>query len=240
MISVIIPTLNEAHFLPGLLACLKPQLPPGSEIIVSDGASTDATVRIARNNGCLVVRSNKRSPAAQRNTGARTAHGDVLLFLDADTRIRNDFIRLALGEFTRRNLDAAAFYFTFHSDKILYRIFSYGGYAVTAFATLIHPLAVGAGILVKKKSYEQVNGFDETILIGEDHEFCLRVKKSHARFGLIRSTDILFSPRRFDKEGPWTVMGKWFFYAGYYILKGPIRREVLPYTFGAYSPAKAE
>ena len=53
MISVIIPTLNEAENLPRLLSVL--QRDADAEIIIADGGSQDTTTRIARQNGCKVV-----------------------------------------------------------------------------------------------------------------------------------------------------------------------------------------
>src|ERR1700682_4989344 len=57
------------------------------EIIVVDDASTDATADIARQNGAQVISINRRHIAAARNTGGRGARGNVLCFVDADTRL---------------------------------------------------------------------------------------------------------------------------------------------------------
>jgi rSAM/selenodomain-associated transferase 2 len=78
-LSVVIPAWNEAETLPSALA----SVPPGAEIIVSDGGSTDGTPSIAAGLGALVVQG-ERGRARQMNLGARHAGGDVLLFLHAD------------------------------------------------------------------------------------------------------------------------------------------------------------
>ncbi|MBC8337664.1 MAG: TIGR04283 family arsenosugar biosynthesis glycosyltransferase [Alphaproteobacteria bacterium] len=83
MISVIIPTLNEAANLPGLIGRLKREA--GScEIIVADGGSADETLAVAKDLGVRAVSS---SPGRGRQlaAGAETSKGDVLLFLHADT-----------------------------------------------------------------------------------------------------------------------------------------------------------
>ena len=85
MISVVIPTFNEAQELPGCLAALRDQA--AHQLIVADGGSTDGTGQIAAAAGAVLVPCGVRQRAAQMNLGARRAEGDVLLFLHADTRL---------------------------------------------------------------------------------------------------------------------------------------------------------
>ncbi|HEY9402567.1 MAG TPA: glycosyltransferase, partial [Pyrinomonadaceae bacterium] len=84
-ISVVIPTLDEAHSLGATLQALT-RLHYGSrvEIIVADGGSADATREIAREHGAHVI-SSARGRGAQMHAGATAARGEVLWFLHADT-----------------------------------------------------------------------------------------------------------------------------------------------------------
>ncbi len=82
-ISVVIPTLNAAKFLPGTLASLG-TLP--REVIVSDGGSTDDTVAIAQAFGCRVVIA-PRGRGSQLAAGAAAGQAPWLLLLHADTRL---------------------------------------------------------------------------------------------------------------------------------------------------------
>lgn len=91
VISVIIPTLNEAAELPTLLATLSPS--STLEVIVADGGSQDDTRAIAQQYGATVVQS-APGRAHQMNTGARAAIGKTLLFLHADTRLPDNFASL--------------------------------------------------------------------------------------------------------------------------------------------------
>ena len=86
MISVIIPTLNEAGLLPDTLRSLAANSSP-MEVIVVDAASTDETAAVAQRNGARVIRSPIKQRAGQMNLGAAQANGDVLLFLHADTLV---------------------------------------------------------------------------------------------------------------------------------------------------------
>lgn len=84
MISIIIPTLDEACALPATLACAMAQR-GAKEIIVVDGGSRDATLRIARQWRGVRIAQTRRGRGVQLNQGARLANGDTLLFLHADT-----------------------------------------------------------------------------------------------------------------------------------------------------------
>lgn len=88
MISIVIPTLNEARALPQTLASVAAQ-PPTHEVIVADGGSDDATIRIAREAGVICITA-RRGRGAQMNAGAQRARGEWLLFLHADTLLPRD------------------------------------------------------------------------------------------------------------------------------------------------------
>lgn len=234
MLSIIIPTLNEEKYLPKLLECLRQQQYPDKEIIISDGSSTDKTVSIAKSYNCKITINKKRLPARQRNAGAAIAKGDVLLFLDADTLLPANFLREVTKEFQSRKLDVAGFYFTLHSDKLLYRFASLYGYVHCFILQYIHPIAIGAAILSRKSFHNRVNGFKESLFIGDDHEYAKSIQKAGGTYSLIKSKKILFHVRRFEKEGPFTLYCKWVYMAFYYMLKGPIKKPICTYEFGKF------
>lgn len=97
-VSIIIPARNEAQNLPNLLASLADQTLEPLEIVVVDDASEDRTAAIARAAGARVVSPpplpgdwlGKNHACWQ---GARHARGEILVFLDADTRIEDDGLR---------------------------------------------------------------------------------------------------------------------------------------------------
>jgi glycosyltransferase involved in cell wall biosynthesis len=84
-VSLIIPTLNEAHHLAELLPTLLAQTLTPLEIIVADAGSSDGTVAVAQRHGARVIPGGR--PAVGRTNGARAAAGEWLCFVDADTRL---------------------------------------------------------------------------------------------------------------------------------------------------------
>jgi rSAM/selenodomain-associated transferase 2 len=83
-LSVIIPVLNEAERIGELLATLHAWRAQGVEVIVADGGSRDGTPGLCVGLADQVIAS-ARGRATQMNAGAAASHGDVLLFLHADT-----------------------------------------------------------------------------------------------------------------------------------------------------------
>jgi len=84
-VSIVIPTLDERNHIGFLLRDLEPLRQTGHEVIIADGGSTDGTRALAGSRADRVVLV-PRGRASQMNAGARTAAGDVLWFLHADSR----------------------------------------------------------------------------------------------------------------------------------------------------------
>ena len=83
-LSIIVPTLNEAACITATLARLQAARRRGHEVIVVDGGSHDRTRRLCEGSVDRFLVA-ERGRAAQMNAGARSAQGDILLFLHADT-----------------------------------------------------------------------------------------------------------------------------------------------------------
>lgn len=110
-ISVIIPVYNGSKFLPRCLDGLFASDYPKYEVIVVDDGSTDDSAEIGRNKGAKVMSSEQRQsgPAAARNLAAKTAKGDILLFVDADVVVKNDTLTKVANAFLNRPEFSALF-----------------------------------------------------------------------------------------------------------------------------------
>ncbi|MAF43156.1 MAG: hypothetical protein CMI54_03165 [Parcubacteria group bacterium] len=214
MLSIIIPTLNEEKYLPGLLKSLKDQSFKDFEVIVSDAGSKDKTIEIAENYGSKVVSGGL--PAKGRNEGVKAAKGNLLLFLDADINLPNkNFLRDALKEFNKKNLSIASCrLMPFGKSEVLSKkqleyLFEFTNYLMLMFEKTA-PLGVGSMILIKKSIHNRIGGFNENVKLGEDHIYTKKAAKL-AKFGILRSVRIGWSIRRFEQD-------KWIKPAFLYIL----------------------
>ena len=227
--------MNEENYLPLLFESLKKQRFPDYEIIVADAGSKDRTVEIAKKYNCKIVKGG--SPAQGRNNGAKLAKGDFLLFLDADVILPEDFFKKTLDELKKRKLKIATFsLMPCRKDKfvrLLFNIF----YNLPIFfmeRTLPH---AAMGILISKDIFDKIKGFDETIKMAEDHDLARRAEKL-GKYGVLRSTKIFISERRFETDGWLKTFLKYILCGLYMIFQGPIRKEIFEYKFNHYSKKK--
>jgi glycosyltransferase involved in cell wall biosynthesis len=100
LISVIIPSYNQGHFLHEAIESVIAQTYPHVEVVVIDDGSMDNVEEIAqRYPGVRCVRQENQGLAAARNTGLRRSRGEYLVFLDADDRLMPKALETGLTAF---------------------------------------------------------------------------------------------------------------------------------------------
>jgi hypothetical protein len=197
-LSVVVPTLNEAGVLPALLDALAAQTRPPDEIVVADAGSRDGTVDLARERGARVVPGGL--PGAGRNRGAQATTGDLLLFLDADVLPSVDFVASLLAAFARAAGDVATCLMAPQGDRMAERI-SYD--VANLYLQVVQPFsphAPGFCILVRRSIHVQIAGFDESLLMAEDHDYVQRAAR-RGRFVVLSDVRLPVSSRRLESEG---------------------------------------
>ena len=167
-LSIIIPARNEALNLPHLLSSLKRQI--RHEIIVVDDDSDDDTARVAQSFGARVVSagplpSDMSGKAWACWQGAQASHGDILVFLDADTRLsRNGLAKLRDTYQTRGGLLTVQPYHLMRKPHEQFSLFFYLVMfaAMGAFTPLGHRLrprgAFGACVVCSRDLYFENDG----------------------------------------------------------------------------------
>ena len=203
-ISIIIPTYNEEEYLPKLLESIKSQDFTDYEVIVADAQSDDNTREIAKDYGCVVVEGGLPGPG--RNRGAEVAQGEILLFLDSDLELTENYLSNVVEEFESEELGIAITQMTPLSekkrDKYLHDLANWFMIAVEN----IKPHGAGCyGIISKKDLHDEVGGFDESLNFGEDTDYIERVAEI-SEFKVLRNARIGVSTRRLEEEGLYTLL----------------------------------
>ena len=237
MLSIIIPSLNEEEYLPLLLKSVKDQDFKDYEIILADAGSTDKTLDIAKEYGCIVIPGGL--PAKGRNEGAKVAKGDLFFFIDSDAVLPENFFEKALAEFEGRNLELASFCLVplpkTKLSSFLLNVF-YNQPIVLMESALPH---AAMGIFCKKELFEKLGGYDEDVKLAEDHYLARRAQKLFkAKLGIIKSTEIFVSDRRFKTDGWFSVGIRYFLCEMHMIFIGPVRSDIFNYKFNHYKGKK--
>ena len=165
MISVIIPTLDEAENIRGCIECVRAE-DGDFEILVCDGGSSDETVQIARGYDDAVLIETGKGRGAQMNRGAAAANGGVLLFLHADTKLERGWSRELLSVLADESVVGGAFTFKIDNPARRYRL-------VESWVKLrcsLFSLPYGdQGIFVRKDIFNKIGGYQDIPLM-EDVE----------------------------------------------------------------------
>lgn len=190
LISIIIPTLNEACCIAGTLASIRQQQGP-FEIIVADGGSSDETIEIAILDATIVTAP--RGRAHQMNAAAEMAKGEILLFLHADTHLPPaalDSIRNCISQ----GSESGIFRLQFDRPSPLLHFYSF----CTRFNFPRFCFGDRA-IFIKQWVFEEIGRFP-AIPIFEDLEITHTLHR-RGTFAFLKDT-VVTAARRFESNGP--------------------------------------
>ena len=193
MLSFIVPAFNEENELAQTLSALHLAAAASGEayeIVVVDDASTDRTVELAEAAGARVISVSHRQIAAVRNAGARAALGDILFFVDADTRILPAHVTGAIAVLACGDAGGGA------PVMLEGEVPRWGRIFARVFCALYFGSNLGAGafLFTTRRNFEAAGGFDEQYFAGEEVFFTQSLKKL-GRFTLLQEP-VLTSARK--------------------------------------------
>jgi rSAM/selenodomain-associated transferase 2 len=203
MISVVIPALNEAARMPGLLHALRAQ-PVSLEVIVVDGDSADGTAEAARAAGATLVLSAPRGRGQALSAGAEAARGEALLFLHADCVFPPGGLA-ALERLLRERPEVVGGNFRLLFD-------GNDGFSrwLTGFYALIRRLGFyygDSGIFVRRAVLEAIGGV-RPIALMEDYDLVRRLRRAGPTACVVEPP-LVTSSRRFAGRRPAAIVLGW-------------------------------
>ena len=207
-LSVIIPTRNEELSIKDVLINLRKEIPNGTELIVVDGNSTDKTVAIAKRYA-KVIPNKGRNIASARNTGAKTAKGDILVFVDADTKPTRIFFEKTIKAFQdKQTVCFGGLIMPTKLNAYEWLLFRTLNVIVQLSVAFGRPAIAGSCVAYRRTSFVKVKGFDEGMAASEDQDLCNRVSKI-GRVKFDSSLIIDTSNRRLRELGFWGLIVNW-------------------------------
>ncbi len=202
MITVIIPTFNEADNLKLLLEDLSPQK-DDHEIIIADGGSDDNTLTVAENFGAKIIRSDQ-GRGQQLKAGAEHACGKILLFLHADSRFPSGGLMAIENQMADQpDCVGGNFRLLFDGDTGFSRW-------LIKFYAWIRKRGIyygDSGIFIRRGVYIQIGGFKPVALM-EDYDFTRRMEKAGATC-CIEEPALITSSRKFQGQRASAIIWGW-------------------------------
>lgn len=208
LVSVVIPSLNDAEQMEACLRHLQPFRKMGLQVVVVDGGSLDNSFMIGEllADRCVLSHVGR---AKQMNVGAALAGGDVVCFLHADTRLPSDFLEVVGG--IKADYFWGRFDVRLSGEHWAFRIIE------TAMNVRSRLSGVATGdqaMFMSKKLYDRVGGFAEVVLM-EDVSMSKKLRRVVAPL-CCRQT-VVTSSRRWEKRGILqTVLTMWLLRLGYF------------------------
>jgi len=173
--SIVTPVHDDGVYLAEAIASAERSCTPETElIIINDGSSepfTCAFLERLQKRGYRVEHQTNRGLANARNHAIRLARGDCLLPLDADNRLRPNYLRRA-GEVLEANPSIGVVY----GDRLEFGLRS-GRVEVPAFEweAMFDRNTIDACAVFRRQAWVDAGGFDESLPALEDWDFWLRV-----------------------------------------------------------------
>jgi len=192
VISVIVPTLNEAEVIGRTLNSIR-RLGGEHEIVVSDGGSTDGTIEIVESQAGVTLVRSPRGRGTQLNRGAEAARGETLLFLHADTIPPPGAFKLIKETLRRPGVVAGSFRLRFDHPSPVLRFYA----AMSRFNHILTTYG-DQGLFMRAETFRAIGGFKEIPLL-EDVEIQQRLRRLGGFAKL--PVSVTTSARRFIEHG---------------------------------------
>lgn len=223
MISIVVPTLNEASQIESFLLKLQYLRKNGHELIIVDGGSQDSTLSIAQQFVDDIV-SCEPCRAEQMNAGAAMARGDILWFLHADSYPPPCADRLITKGLQEQPRVWGRFNVRLSGSSSLFRIIEFMMNVRSCFTGI----ATGdQGIFVKRSVFFNHNGFPKIALM-EDVAISKKFKKISRP--LCVTEPIVTSSRKWESDGIFrTIVTMWLLRIAYWIGINPDRLKNIYY-----------
>ena len=164
------------------------------ECLVVDGGSEDDSTKICKDFNIRVIEA-PCGRGSQLAVGAKHAHGDILLFVHADSYLTIQHCLTAVQTIQNNGIAAGGFRLEFDDRHPILRLAEFLNLIRFRFTKIIYG---DHGIFIRRDRYDAAGGFSPQPLF-EDIEFSRRLRKLGAM--VLTSPPLRTSARRFRRGG---------------------------------------
>ena len=216
-VAIVVLMRNEEASLPTLLRSLAALDPAPGQIVVVDGNSTDRSVAVAASAGLQVVQCPRPGRAAGLNDGVAQVSAPLVCVLHADTLLPPDAVAVIRSTLQQPSVALAGFTAVLSGPGGVWRATSFHNWIKTWYAPLLfRPILFFRGLRLlfgdhamffRRADFLAVGGCDETMLVMEDADLCIRL----SRLGRVRllARVVTTSDRRIAELG--TLRANWMY-----------------------------
>ena len=187
LVSVIIPVYNGERFLAQALDSVCAQGYSPLEVIVVDDGSTDQTAKVVNGFKDKVVYFFQQNggPAAARNRGIATAHGEFIAFLDADDLWAPNKIERQVDYLLQHPETGCVFT---HQRIIIEPGMERPLWLRKEFLQTDHTGYIPSSLIVRRHVFEQLGDFDPSYRVAEDCDWFFRAKEAGITMAVLPET----------------------------------------------------
>ncbi len=210
-VSVVVPAFNAEKTLRGCLNALVSQEFPKEqyEVIVVDNGSTDGTWAIIQSYGSAVLgirETRVHNSYAARNAGVRASQGELIAFTDADCVPDVRWLSLLIENFDEPVFGGVAGEILPFSTETPAEKFAAQTGMLSQRKTQNHPYrpyAVTANVAYRRKVFEQIGLFNNSLESGGDADFCWRMQEETKWVLWFNDIAIVLHQHRTSWRGLW-------------------------------------
>jgi glycosyltransferase involved in cell wall biosynthesis len=202
LLTIVIPCKNEGITINQTITLLNFQNGiDGVKVIVSDSSDDGTTYHLENRNrdyfNLDIIQGGL--PSKARNNGAERAETPFVLFMDADMMILDtNLLQECMYMMTKERLDLLTTKVRTTNGKYNYVFRTFD--LIQGITRYITPFCLGGFMLIRKSTFNSLNGFDEEAKVAEDYLLSKQIKTN--KFKVYRKT-IFTLPRRFENKGLW-------------------------------------
>jgi glycosyltransferase involved in cell wall biosynthesis len=173
-VSIVIPCYNHGSYLSDAIESVLEQTYKAHEVIVVNDGSKDNTEYVCTQyEQVKYIKIKNSGVSIARNTGIKASTGTHIICLDADDKLKRDYIQRCIDHIDKADIISTDFEFFGNTEGIVNRINGYVNYNQLKFSNYVHCAA-----MFSRKMFNKIGGFDEIMLKGyEDWEYWRRCAK---------------------------------------------------------------